>query len=77
MAVELRVLELKLMSEMKKQPIIKKIESERRRFKPFSQKNNIDQWSDVLCSSVGFQRVTLIRLLILLRSSSLFSVLAF
>ena len=47
---------------MRKRPIIKKTESERRRFKPFSQRSMVRR-SLLLCSSAEFQRqrVTLIR----------------
>jgi hypothetical protein len=53
---------LKLMPEMRKRPRIKKTESERRRFKPFSQRSMVRR-SLLLCSSAEFQRqrVTLIR----------------
>ena len=47
---------------MRKRPRIKKIESERRRFKPFSQRSMVRR-SLLLCYSAEFQRqrVTLIR----------------
>jgi len=50
------------MPEMRKRPRIKKIESERRRFKPFSQRSMVRR-SLLLCYSAEFQRqrVTLIR----------------
>jgi hypothetical protein len=53
---------LKLMPEMRKRPRIKKTGSERRRFKPFSQRSMVRR-SLLLCSSAEFQRqrVTLIR----------------
>ena len=57
--IEVTGLKLKLMPEMRKRPRIKKTESEIKRFKPFSQRNNNDQWLDVLYSSAS--RVTLIR----------------
>ena len=56
---------LKLMPEMRKRPRIKKTGSERRRFKPFSQRSMVRR-SLLLCSSAEFQRqrVTLIRFIV-------------